>query len=234
MAFVDPAVSLQRLVLRFSLFATSGREAVFLFSDSSPALAKGSYPMTSLHAHETAGEPTRRERGESGLAPRRRAPAAVAALAMMTATAASANAAPSAQSKEATPHVVASAVTARPTGVPAAPAVPGMALARVNLRAAAAYAVKHVNDANQDEFNFKDNCTNFVSSVLVWGGGDPMTYGHPYQPGNSTNDHYWYFIGPFRYVLWSYSWSVAHDLYRHLSFSRADVSPTRETPSQAM
>jgi hypothetical protein len=178
--------------------------------------------MISLRARKIPGETVRRrERGESGLGRRRYAPtvvaSAIAAAAMMTATAISANAAPSAQASEVTSHVAAPALAAaRPTGTPATPAVPLRPLARVNLKAAAAYAVKHVNDANQDYYNFSNNCANFVSSVLYWGGGDPMTYGHPYQPGNSTNDHNWYLIVSIRYILWSHSWSVAHDLYVHL------------------
>lgn len=86
----------------------------------------------------------------------------------------------------------------------------------VNLAAAAAWAVKNVNDATT-YIHFSNNCANFVSTVLVWGGGDTRTFGHPTTPGNNTNDHYWYLEYTPRYVLYSHSWSVAHDLFVHLT-----------------
>jgi Putative amidase domain len=144
-----------------------------------------------------------------------------------------------------TSAAAAAAIVATATSASAAPFAPATAtshtasareaLAKVNLKAAAAWAVKHVNDADP-YIHFSDNCTNFVSSVLVWGGGDTMTFGHPTQPGNNTNDHYWYFIYDIRYVLWSHSWSVAHDLYVHLTdiHSRRISSPKDAQPGDVI
>ncbi len=53
---------------------------------------------------------------------------------------------------------------------------------------------------------FTQDCTNFVSYALHYGGGYQMVPG-----GSNTDDHYWYLTGwPW---LYSHSWTVANDLY---------------------
>lgn len=83
--------------------------------------------------------------------------------------------------------------------------VPG---SRVNKRAAAAWALANVSGG----YIFPDDCTNFVSEALDYGGGDPQT-----SPVSSTDDHYWWFFF-FRFgIRYSLSWAVAHDLAVHLN-----------------
>jgi hypothetical protein len=80
--------------------------------------------------------------------------------------------------------------------------VPG---SRVNKRAAAAWALANVNTA---PYMFRDDCTDFVSKALAYGGGDPQTVGQ-----SNVND--WFFF-MFRFgIRYSLSWSVAHDLAVH-------------------
>lgn len=80
--------------------------------------------------------------------------------------------------------------------------VPG---SRVNKRAAAAWALANMNTA---PYVFRDDCTDFVSEALAYGGGDPQTVGQ-------SNIKDWFFF-MFRFgIRYSLSWSVAHDLAVH-------------------
>jgi hypothetical protein len=54
----------------------------------------------------------------------------------------------------------------------------------VNLTGVASWALANVNSA---PYVFTDDCTNFVSEALHYGGGDPYHLGQP-----QTDDHYWY------------------------------------------
>ena len=84
--------------------------------------------------------------------------------------------------------------------------VPGSS---VNERAAAAWALANLYTAPE---YFGDDCTDFVSQALLFGGGDRETGGWP-----PTNDQYWYLaFGPRGGFWYTHSWSVAHDLAVHL------------------
>jgi cell wall-associated NlpC family hydrolase len=61
--------------------------------------------------------------------------------------------------------------------------------------------------------HFGNDCADFVSRALAYGGGDPETLDP--NPGSTSNDHYWYFLTAKYIRWWSHSWSVAHDLAVH-------------------
>jgi RHS repeat-associated protein len=85
-------------------------------------------------------------------------------------------------------------------------------LATVNLAGVAAWARQNYN--THPHLFGGDNCTDFASTALNAGGGDPQTR---FQTGVTSNDHYWYFLTA-KYIRWySHSWAVAHDLAEHLN-----------------
>jgi hypothetical protein len=98
-----------------------------------------------------------------------------------------------------------------PSGSDPAPATGGQGTepvpsSPVNKRAAAAWALANVNTA---PYLFRaDDCTNFVSEALAYGGGDPQTVGQ-----SSVND--WFFFMWRFGTRYSLSWTVAHDLAVH-------------------
>ena len=102
--------------------------------------------------------------------------------------------------------------TAAPAGAPTggqvtAPTGGQMTQTRVNRAGAAKWALANWNG----KYYFGDDCADFVSRALAYGGGDPETIGT-----NPSNDHYWYFL-QYRYgYYYSHSWSVAEDLATHL------------------
>jgi RHS repeat-associated protein len=87
----------------------------------------------------------------------------------------------------------------------------------VNLRGVASWALAHVYGT----YNcFGDDCTDFVSRALHYGGGDPMSWppGIPWL--HPADDHYWWMGDSPCTPLgsWSYSWSVAVYLAGHLVY----------------
>ncbi len=66
---------------------------------------------------------------------------------------------------------------------------------------------------------YSQDCTNFVSKALYFGGGMST------HPGNRARDYAWWDQG---YFLWkpfkSYTWSAAHNLYNHLTGYRWTAS----------
>jgi hypothetical protein len=102
--------------------------------------------------------------------------------------------------------------TAAPAGAPTggqvtAPTGGQMTQARVNRAGAAKWALANWNGT----YYFGDDCADFVSRALAYGGGDPEKIGT-----NPSDDHYWYFL-QYRYGhYYSHSWSVAEDLAIHL------------------
>lgn len=79
----------------------------------------------------------------------------------------------------------------------------------VNLKGAVAWAKANLNAGYN---GFGDDCTDFVSRALHYGGGSPEKYG---IRGEVWDDRFWWFV-PGIYRSWSHSWSVAHDLAVHL------------------
>jgi hypothetical protein len=85
--------------------------------------------------------------------------------------------------------------------------------------------------------NFPDDCTDFASAALAYGGG--MQYVHQ-QLKDSANDLWWYNVNDGNGVIefYSHSWSVAHDLAMFfknydayfLRFGRASASTTNVRP----
>jgi RHS repeat-associated protein len=79
----------------------------------------------------------------------------------------------------------------------------------VNLKGAVAWANANLYAGYN---GFGDDCTDFVSRALHYGGGSPERYG---ARGEVWDDRFWWFVGGI-YRSWSHSWSVAHDLAVHL------------------
>ena len=115
------------------------------------------------------------------------------------------------------------ATTARASTVPTAPAyaTAGPAVSRahaaspqakVSKKGAVSWALKNWKGSYN---GFGDDCTDFVSRALAYGGGDPEKL-NP-NPGSTSNDHYWYFLTAKYIRWWSHSWSVAKDLAVHLN-----------------
>jgi RHS repeat-associated protein len=83
-------------------------------------------------------------------------------------------------------------------------------LATVNLGGVASWAFQNYNT---NMVVFSDNCTQFASSALHFGGGDPETI----NMAKPSDDHYWWAFWAGRYGYWhSHSFTVAHDLAEHL------------------
>jgi hypothetical protein len=109
----------------------------------------------------------------------------------------------------ATPAPATAAPAGAPTGGQETPASTGgqVTQASVNRAGAAKWALANWNGT----YYFGDDCADFVSRALAYGGGDPEKIGT-----NPSDDHYWYFL-QYRYGhYYSHSWSVAEDLAIHL------------------
>jgi hypothetical protein len=109
----------------------------------------------------------------------------------------------------ATPAPATAAPAGAPTGGQETPASTGgqETAASVNRAGAAKWALANWNGT----YYFGDDCADFVSRALAYGGGDPEKIGT-----NPSDDHYWYFL-QYRYGHYnSHSWSVAEDLAIHL------------------
>jgi Putative amidase domain len=109
----------------------------------------------------------------------------------------------------ATPAPATAAPAGAPTGGQETPASTGgqVTQASVNRAGAAKWALANWNGT----YYFGDDCADFVSRALAYGGGDPEKIGT-----NPSDDHYWYFL-QYRYgYYYSHSWSVAEDLAIHL------------------
>ncbi|WP_330265275.1 DNRLRE domain-containing protein [Streptomyces griseorubiginosus] len=77
-----------------------------------------------------------------------------------------------------------------------------------------AWALKHVHSSNQ----FGDDCTDFVSKSMAYGGDFSEIYtkaGFRGTRTNTSNDHYWflYYNTVGGHYAWSHTWTVAHDNY---------------------
>jgi RHS repeat-associated protein len=80
----------------------------------------------------------------------------------------------------------------------------------VNRRGVATWAHNNVNSYVNA---FGDDCTNFVSRALHYGGGDPMHEGVVYD---IQNDNYWWYDKANLRAPYSHSWSVSNELAKHL------------------
>ncbi len=96
----------------------------------------------------------------------------------------------------------------------------------------AAWAHSHAyTPSNEKDNRFPDDCTDFVSDALYYGGHFRMVYTHGYHgmPVNTANNSYWFMWDETR---WSNSWSVAHASYQRQQqlgawfvSERADMAP---------
>jgi len=88
----------------------------------------------------------------------------------------------------------------------------------VNLQGAASWAKANAGSGNPQ--SFKDDCTDFVSRALYFGGGDQMNLGWD-APWDKTDPDYWYdgtfswFGGIYQRQVSSDSWGFALDLAKH-------------------
>jgi Putative amidase domain len=92
--------------------------------------------------------------------------------------------------------------------------------ASVNLEGTAAWAIENLSTSGDDDFD--DDCTDFVSRALYYGGGDPET---------SSDDFYWDALHKHDLHLWfqvqdlfgltetSSTWANAGDLAQHLKLN---------------
>ncbi|MEU9331146.1 DNRLRE domain-containing protein [Streptomyces canus] len=96
--------------------------------------------------------------------------------------------------------------------------------------AVASWALSHYKISYN---GFGDDCTDFVSRVLFYGGGFPKKYnaaGFRGKHPSTSDDRYW-FIQDLLGRSWSHSWSVAKDLYQFEKKQYADfVSPHYVAP----
>jgi Putative amidase domain/Fibronectin type III domain len=65
---------------------------------------------------------------------------------------------------------------------------------------------------------YGDDCTDFVSRALRWGGSDPENEGWD-APINHEDDHYWYRSSWAGVTIGSYSWAGAYHLADHLNLN---------------
>lgn len=97
-------------------------------------------------------------------------------------------------------------------------------------QAVATWALNHVSISNN---GFGDDCTDFVSRALFYGGGFPKKYngaGFRGKHASTSNDKYW-FIQDLLGRSWSHSWTVAKDLYQFEKKQGAGfVSPRNAAP----
>jgi hypothetical protein len=89
----------------------------------------------------------------------------------------------------------------------------------VNRDAAAAWAVANWNGSSN---GFADDCTDFVSRAIYYGGGEWRHFPPAPWWNHITDDHYWWFLkGPEpgdNPLSWSHSWAVAKDLALHFVY----------------
>ena len=172
-------------------------------SDAAPALAarQALHPLNG----DRSRSPQRRQ-------DHRIQPGAVAAAASTISTMAAPTAAQATPANTAATGTV-PAASATPAPAPATAAPAGaptggqLAAASVSRSGAAKWALANWNG----KYYFSDDCADFVSRALAYGGGDPETIGT-----NPSDNHYWYFL-QYRYgYYYSHSWSVAEDLAIHL------------------
>ncbi|MDA8206225.1 MAG: amidase domain-containing protein [Thermaerobacter sp.] len=83
--------------------------------------------------------------------------------------------------------------------------------------AAATYADTYWSNYNSNYPSFIDDCTNFVSQSLYAGGLPQYVYYnlHTGVPETTSNNAYWFMDSG--NVNYAYSWTVAADLYAHLT-----------------
>jgi hypothetical protein len=84
----------------------------------------------------------------------------------------------------------------------------------VNLSGVATWALKNLLTAGNN--GYSDDCTDFVSRALHFGGGDPESEGWDF-PLDRSDDHYWFKGGIFG--LATYSWGSSSNLAEHMSFN---------------
>ena len=83
--------------------------------------------------------------------------------------------------------------------------------------AAASYADTYWSNYNPNYPSFADDCTNFVSQSLYAGGLPQYVYYnlHTGAPETTSNNAYWFMDSG--NINYAYSWTVAADLYAHLT-----------------
>jgi len=87
----------------------------------------------------------------------------------------------------------------------------------VSARGTASWALSHWNTSPGVAVSliYGDDCTDFASSALAYGGGDPMTK-YTASPWNAqSNNWYWYIFSWYGYPAHSYSWGGAANLADH-------------------
>ncbi len=82
----------------------------------------------------------------------------------------------------------------------------------VNLSGAASWALGRWNGTNN---GYGDDCTDFVSRAIHFGGGDQEDYGWT-APENYRDDHYWYRSTWYGVTVATYSWAGAYHFADHL------------------
>lgn len=86
----------------------------------------------------------------------------------------------------------------------------------VNRDAAADWAVDHYNGSDD---GFGEDCTDFVSRAIYYGGGEWRHFPPaPWWDHISDDRYWWFFKGLYKWsdpLSWSHSWAVAHDLAIH-------------------
>lgn len=87
---------------------------------------------------------------------------------------------------------------------------------------AAAYADRYWVNPNAAFMEFGNDCTNFVGQAMHLGGGRPFR-GSNNNLVLNDNTQWWYGGSPLGSSR-TYSWSVAHSLYRHLRYFSSDVT----------
>ena len=89
----------------------------------------------------------------------------------------------------------------------------------VNLAGAAAWAVRNLHTALA---YYGNDCTDFVSQALYYGGGDPQNSpgGELFQ--NIRNPHYWFSTLYDRDLIASYTWRVAWYLADHFKLNGSE------------
>lgn len=78
----------------------------------------------------------------------------------------------------------------------------------VNRQGTANWAKANLHSSHN---GYRDDCTDFVSRAMHFGGGDPENYG-PTWPFDHKNDHYW----AKNWLAGTYSWGGAYHLADHL------------------
>ena len=96
-----------------------------------------------------------------------------------------------------------------------------------NEQAATNYANEYWSSYNPAYPSYGNDCTNFVSQALYSGGlRGPVYFNAHMGVYQTTSNNYYWFMLP-QYGAYSYSWTVAQDLYDHLlSFGYAKLQGT--------